>query len=166
MTGNRTSRRRLTRVVVAVGASLALALLLSPAQPAQAALPPRPTVGSPAGPAPAGGAIVLCARFPEAWPWDEVHWQDLWTVVQWQDPHTGIWHDVGGWQGTPDGVEVEDGTVIGQKTWWVAEEDFGSGPFRWVVYRGQGGTRLATSEPFDLPGFNREVVQVEVSLAQ
>ncbi len=109
---------------------------------------------------------MLRARFPEAWPWDEVHWQDLWTVVQWQDPHTGTWHDVGGWQGTPDGVEVEDETVVGQKSWWVAEEDFGSGPFRWVMYQGQGGAQLATSEPFDLPGFNREVVQVEVSPAQ
>jgi hypothetical protein len=65
----------------------------------------------------------------------------VWTVVQWQDS-AGGWHDVEGWRGTLDG---------GQKIWWVAQRDFDKGPFRWVIYEGQGGRQLATSESFYLP---------------
>jgi hypothetical protein len=65
----------------------------------------------------------------------------VWTVVQWQDS-AGGWHDIEGWRGTLDG---------GQKIWWVAQRDFGTGPFRWVIYEGQGGRLLATSESFYLP---------------
>jgi hypothetical protein len=65
----------------------------------------------------------------------------VWTVVQWQDS-AGGWHDVEGWRGTLE---------RGQKIWWVAQRDFGTGPFRWVIYEGQGGKLLATSESFYLP---------------
>lgn len=65
----------------------------------------------------------------------------VWTVVQWQDSTDG-WHDVEGWRGTLD---------RGQKIWWVAQRDFGTGPFRWVIYEGEGGRLLATSESFYLP---------------
>jgi len=98
-------------------------------------------------------------QFSQAWPWATVPWQDLWTLVQWQDDK-GAWYDVEGWQGTLD--EVQDGA--GRKTWWVAKSDKGKGPFRWRVYRGQGGWLLATSEPFYLPGLNGGTVTVEVSL--
>jgi hypothetical protein len=95
--------------------------------------------------------------FPEALSYS---WQELWTVVQWQDPYTEVWHDVEGWQGTLDGVT--DG--LGKKTWWVASRDLDTGPFRWRVYRSEGGTLLATSEPFNLPGAVGAAVTVEVAL--
>ena len=72
----------------------------------------------------------------------------------------GYWRDVAGWQGTLD--SVEDGA--GTKTWWVAKNDLGRGPFRWRVYRSQTGWLLITSEQFYLPGLNGGAVTVEVSL--
>jgi hypothetical protein len=88
----------------------------------------------------------------------------LWTVVQWQDDK-GKWTDVEGWQGTLDDVAIgEDGGVEGYKKWWVARSDAGKGPFRWVVYRSQGGAALATSEPFALPKSAGETGIIEVSL--
>lgn len=88
-----------------------------------------------------------------------VDWQELWTVVQWQDS-LGNWHAVEGWRGGLDAVEEN----TGQKTWWVAERDFGTGPFRWVVYRSLDGSVLITSEVFHLPSSAEEVVIVDVSL--
>ncbi len=78
----------------------------------------------------------------------------VWAVVQWQDS-AGGWHDVEGWQGS---------LVEGQKKWWVAQRDFGRGPFRWAIYQDQGGELLAASESFYLPGSANELVRVEVSL--
>jgi lysophospholipase L1-like esterase len=69
--------------------------------------------------------------------------EGLWTAVQWQDGQ-GDWHAVENWQGAPDGG--------GKIRWWVAEKDFGSGPFRWAVLAGAGEELLATSKPFYLPG--------------
>jgi len=106
------------------------------------------------------GVIELQVHFPSTWPWNEVHWQELWTVAQWQD-NEGRWRDVEGWRGTLDRVVVdEEEQVVGRKTWWVAESDLGRGPFRWRVYRSQGGRLLATSDEFTLP----ETVAVEVVL--
>jgi hypothetical protein len=79
----------------------------------------------------------------------------LWTIVQWQDK-PGAWHDVTGWQGDLD--------VGYKKVWWVALADFDKGPFRWVIYQGQGGKMLATSEPFYLPHIANETILVEVTL--
>lgn len=76
----------------------------------------------------------------------DVHWQDLWTVVQWQDA-AGDWHDVEGWRGPLD--EVAKGE--GRKVWGLSADLFGAGPFRWVVYESQQGEVLAISESFDLP---------------
>jgi hypothetical protein len=85
-------------------------------------------------------------------------------MVQWQDPQ-GKWHDVEGWQGTLDEVQVgQDGTVTGYKTWWLGEENMGKGPFRWQVYRGKGSKLLATSEPFDLPNINKATLEIKVAL--
>jgi len=69
----------------------------------------------------------------------------------------GGWHDVEGWQGALDKES--------SKGWWVAAQDYGKGPFRWAVYEGQGGKRLAASESFYLPSSHGQVVRVEISLA-
>jgi hypothetical protein len=128
-------------------------------------LPPLPTLPPAAKGPPPRASIELHARFPQAWPWGTVHWQELWTVVQWQDAWGG-WHDVEGWRGELDEVATGDeGEVVGHKTWWVAKSDLGTGPFRWLVYEGRQGRRLATSVPFDLPDTRGRTERVEVSLA-
>ena len=112
------------------------------------------------------GFIELRVRFPQAWPWKGTHWQNLWTVVQWQDDR-GVWHDVEGWQGSLDeAVTGEDGTVVGHKTWWVAHDDLGKGPFRWQVRRDKQGAPIGTSETFDLPFQRRVSTTIEVTPAQ
>ena len=141
-------------------ALLVLVSLPSPARTALADLPPRPTpqpMPSAPKPNPTGGTLEPHVQFPETLPYQ---WQELWTEVQWLD-EWGRWRDVAGWQGTLD--EVQDG--VGKKTWWVAKDDLGRGPFRWRVYRSQGGWLLATSQTFDLPSQKRATTSVEVTLA-
>ena len=77
---------------------------------------------------------------------------DLWTVVQWQHPD-GSWRDVAGWQGN---LELAGGIGVGR--WWVAEDDLGKGPFRWLVYQSKGSRLLAQSGPFYLPSGGRAVI--------
>ena len=136
MSGNRCT-------IAFIGVILAAAVLLPlSAHAAPLPLPPLPTPPMPSQAAPArftGGFIELRAQFPQAWQWKRSHWQELWTVVQWQDDK-GAWRNVEGWQGSLDEVVTDEGgTVVGHKTWWVAKDDLGRGPFRWRVYRSQGG---------------------------
>lgn len=141
------------RIVIVAGICVAIAMVLL-ARPALADLPPRPEPATePTEEVSSGGSqLVLLVQFPQDWPWDSVHWQDLHTMVQWQDPNTSAWHDVEGWQGTLDSVEIDDaGLVTGTKTWWVGGGEMGKGPFRWLVYDGPDGSLLATSAPFNLP---------------
>ena len=147
------------------------ALLPPPPPPPPETDPCPPCPASPShGSRPAGGFIELQASFPPSgasrrWPWAAVHWQELWTAVEWQDAR-GKWLAVEGWQGTLDGMRSGDGDApTGEKTWWVAEDDLGSGPFRWVVYRARGGRPLATSEPFYLPGSTGATMAISVSLS-
>lgn len=154
---NKTILRSIT--IIGVLGLLALAVRL-PSQALAAPLPPRPSpmptrtpTPTPAAPAPtarparpSGAHIVLYVQSAPA---------ELWTIVQWQDA-LGGWHDVEGWQGT-----LDDGH---QKLWWVAEKDFDTGPFRWALYKSQGGALLAVSESFYLPDRTNAVVEVEVSL--
>jgi len=146
--------------LIVAGVCVLLAVAVLPAYP-QAALagPPRPTPRSRPASAPTGATIALAIRFDPLWPQAGIPWQDLWTVVQWQDGW-GTWHDVAGWQGTPDGIV--DGE--GRKVWWLSWELFGQGPFRWVIYRARGGDPLATSEPFHLPTAPGQSVRVDVAI--
>jgi hypothetical protein len=100
-----------TLIVAGVCVLLAVASLPSHTQVALAG-PPRPTphpkpAHTPAS-TPTGATIALVLRFGPLWPQANVAWQDLWTVVQWQD-RGGNWHDVEGWQGTPDGIVDGEG---------------------------------------------------------
>jgi hypothetical protein len=81
----------------------------------------------------------------------------VWTIVQWQDT-AGGWHNVESWSGA-----LDDGT---QKMWWLAPDLFGKGPFRWLVYQGERGKLLATSDSFYLPDAEMEELWVEVSLSK
>jgi hypothetical protein len=164
MTRSHTSRARLA-LATAVVCTLSIAALLPPVtQAAPSALPPRPTPEpvlpetSPPRP-PAGGFVELRVSFDPVWPSSNRPWQELWTVVQWQDAW-GDWRDVVEWQGTLDEVNGD----VGRKVWWVAKADFGKGPFRWVVYERRGGEPLAPSESFYLPHVPGETAQVEMPL--
>ncbi len=162
-TRNHRSRYWLTSIAVVVCALLIVVSLPSLTQTALADLPPRPLPQPAFPPAPipepTGGFVELRVQFSEAWSRGNATWQEVWTVVQWQDDK-GAWRDVEGWQGTLD--EVQEGE--GKKVWWVAKADLGTGPFRWVVTRGPGGAWLAVSELFYLPTRTGETVPVQVSL--
>ena len=67
--------------------------------------------------------------------------------------------------GLDDVVIGEDGRITGKKVWWVAHDDLGRGPYRWLVTQGKGGRVIATRGLFYLPGAAGETVRVEVSLA-
>lgn len=119
-------------------------------------LPPRPDAPPPAPPAviqtidreksgPPAGAYIELMGLPDN--------NQYWTVVQWQD-RQGNWHNVDGWQGWPDN---------GGKKWWVAGKDFGTGPFRWMVYQGQNnGPEVGHSDNFLLPPFALQTVQITI----
>ena len=159
---NRYARTKLTTTSVCI----LLALALLPLVALAAELPPSPP--PPPLPAPAnitGATLELRVQFSQAWPWATIRWQDLWTVVQRQKSIGGGWCDVAGWQGGLDGVAVgTDGEITGQKAWWVAKEDLGRGTYRWLVYEGEGGDLLATSDPFYPPDASGRPVTVEVPL--
>ncbi len=152
---------RLIAIVSILGVLLAASTLPTLAQAAAPTLPPRPAPALPSRPNPSptptptpapapsfplGAFIELRVSPPQI---------GLWTVVQWQD-RLGDWHAVEGWQGT-----LEDGGV---KQWWVAPEDFGTGPFRWLVLDQPEGEPLATSEAFDLPDAAGEKIVVAVQI--
>jgi hypothetical protein len=84
----------------------------------------------------------------------------LWAEVEWQDD-AGAWHAVSGWQGPL--TAAADGQ--GEVTWYLGAAELGAGPFRWSLYDGQGGARLASSSPFSLPETEGSTVTVEMQLA-
>ena len=138
-------------------------LLIGLAQPALADLPPRttptPAPAEPPAPSAPGSWIELRVQFPSTWPWNTRPWNQVWTVVQWQDA-TGNWYTVEGWQGALDEMVKTEGV----KAWWVGQSDWGKGPFRWLVYERWGGRLLTQSAPFKLPSAQDQKVKVEVSL--
>jgi len=79
--------------------------------------------------------------------------KDCWTVVQWQDSN-GNWRNIDSWQGELD--------ERNQKLWWVAEDNFGQGPFRWMVYENRTGAALALSSPFYLPASAEQSIMIEL----
>ena len=155
----RVNQRWALAFAAGVFALLVAALLIWPARAVRADLPPRPTP-QPAPPE-AGLAGVAPIELRVRFVREEQarRWQELWTVVEWQDAFGG-WHDVEGWRGTLD--EIVDGE--GRKVWWVYQRDLGTGPFRWTVYRSPAGRLLAHSEPFHLPGAAGQTVTVNVAL--
>jgi hypothetical protein len=97
-----------------------------------------------------GARLQIQALFSESWPWDELHWQNVWTVIEWSD-NQDTWYPVAGWQGNLDAIGQDDAGWVGTKEWWVGQENLGTGPFRWKIYQYSGGPLLVTSEPFELP---------------
>ncbi len=155
--------------LLVLGVAFALATVtLLPAMADTSSLPPRPTVEPTAAPteAPAdtssgpsrveSSQIVLEVDVEGLAGVDS--WRALWTVVQWQDG-LGRWHDVTGWRGH---LDTYDGATA-TKRWWVLEDDFGAGPFRWLVLGEPDGEVLAATDPFSLPSLPNSVVTVVAS---
>jgi hypothetical protein len=127
--------------------------------PEPEALEPEHSAGSHL---PKGGALEMEATFSKDWPWQEMLWNNVWLEVEWTDGET--WFKVDGWRGNLDTIDQRDGSWVGQKTWWVAPEDLGTGPFRWVVYDYENGNMISTSEEFELPADHGQATVVEVAL--
>lgn len=147
-----------TRIIVVLGLIIMAALFIGwlPGTPTVTAAPPppRPTLTPTPSRIPSTGSSFgsyIELRLPT----DNIN---LWTVVQWQDS-LGGWHDVESWRGILDEIKQHKG----DKRWWVYPRDYGKGPFRWQVYQSPGGTVLATSPSFNLPGNARQRVIVEVT---
>lgn len=80
---------------------------------------------------------------------------DTWSVIQWLGDD-GNWYDVEGWRGSLN----ENGT----RQWWVDAKDFGTGPFRWVVFSDfDGNSILGASTSFKLPSQANKTLFVSVS---
>ena len=156
----------------------ALLVLLPAISPAGAYLPDgggdpviRPTTHPPEKPGlpvtelSDGAQFALWVSFAPEWPALEKHWQELWTVVQWQDP-LGDWYDVEtdegtpAWQGNLDYVEDDKAW----KVWWVDPPDYGRGPFRWVIYDSPGGEVMVTTYTFYLPHSQNTRVIIEATV--
>lgn len=112
---------------------------------------------------PHGGTIEMNVAFSSDWPWDEMMWQDVWLVVEWSDGTD--WFTVDGWRGNLDSIDQVDGVWTGYKAWWVAQDDLGKTPFRWLVYDKEGGNLLATSDEFGLPAERGLSTLVNVEVA-
>lgn len=97
-----------------------------------------------------GARLQVHALFSESWPWDQLHWQNVWMVIEWYD-NQGTWYPVAGWQGNLDAIAQGEVGWVGTKEWWVGQENLGTGPFRWQIYEYPGGPLLVSSEPFNLP---------------
>lgn len=148
---------------IIVGLGIVVALLAVPGTQAQGPVLPTVTPNSPPPANPGGGNGQESdddddSSSSPAGAYIELHAQNAptgaWSVVQWQDSN-GDWHPVAGWQGGLDN---------GYRRWWVHPKDFGTGPFRWVIYASPGGVLIAAGEPFKLPQFPNETVRVEVKL--
>ncbi len=131
---------------------LGAVMLLPAAKPAQA-LPPRPVPTPTMIPTPVPSHGVQKGAYIEMDRQDDFHAPDLWSVVQWLDGE-GHWHDVMGWRGYVD---------RGGSRWWVANDDFDTGPFRWLLYDNpEEHTLLSISENFQLPTYEDQVIMVNV----
>jgi hypothetical protein len=148
------------RFLIAIAGLLLLAVLSSvTVQAAPVALPPRPTEPPSVRSHQERAVAQIELNFELAPAWQQ-KWQELASVVQWQDSQDN-WHDVDGWRGSFDGVVANAAT----KTWAVSPSYFGAGPFRWKVYEVSNARETGYSQAFSLPHDSYQVEQVTLSIA-
>jgi hypothetical protein len=85
-----------------------------------------------------------------------------WTAVQWGIPGGTTWSDVTNWVGPLDQSQY------GWMPHWVDPKDYGTGPFRWVVYDkdpSQGGKILGISDPFYFPAGDGQMAWSQITLS-
>ena len=82
---------------------------------------------------------------------------NAWTIVQWQDEF-GRWHDIQGWGGYPTWDAQNQEWAV---EWWVDEENFSEGPFRWVGTADENNQkRLFVTASFILPERMGQIVDI------
>jgi len=91
--------------------------------------------------APVGGIQLQIISPPAGAPW---------VGVQWQDP-AGAWHNIDAWVGPLD--PKQGGYVVHS----VNPANFGTGPYRWILWDKQGGKVVAMSAPFSFPTYGTVV---------
>ncbi len=99
-----------------------------------------------------GATIVLTVVNPPA---------GAWTAVQWGNADSTLWHNVDNWV-VPLTLDQK-----GQMRWRVDPKDFGTGPFRWVIYDkdpAQGGIIVRVSQAFNFPTRENESVSVSITI--
>lgn len=134
---------------------------LEAAAPAQATVPPwvrtpRPTSTPRATTLPPTTTIItdvagIALEGRRDWP------TNAYAVVQWQDGWAR-WNDVENWRG-PLTSNAPYPVV-----WGVYARDFGTGPFRWVVYEREGGPMWGVSAAFYLPAQAGRLLVVPLAL--
>lgn len=144
-------RRMLAGIVLSIGL-LAVFMVNAPANPASAALPPRPgtPVAQEPDPSEPRGAWITVRV------WNATSQS---VVVQWRDGE-GAWHDVGSWRGEFDRVVDK----VGIKTWWLEERLFGAPGFRWSVFDKASGKVVGESAVFAMPEGHNQTVTVDVTV--
>lgn len=75
-----------------------------------------------------------------------------WAIVQWQN-EAGDWFDVKGWKS-----DLNQNNYI---SWWVAPENFGETPFRWLIYQQD---QLFISPTFTLPNHSNNLVFLQADM--
>ena len=105
----------------------------TPPRPELTATPTPVTTPEPETTLPSTAVIIL--TLPDPAP-------VLWTSVQWQDEQ-GVWINASGWQ--------SDFNADNMVVWAVAPAEYGTGPYRWVIYAEEGGDIQAMSDLFELP---------------
>lgn len=82
-----------------------------------------------------------------------------WVGVQWRGAN-GRWNDVAGWQAplevpaastTGTDTEAAQASLVPTQQFGVFERDYGTGPFRWIIYDHATGEVFGTSQRFFLP---------------
>jgi hypothetical protein len=84
---------------------------------------------------------------------------NAWASVQWGDPTGTNWFTIDSWSGPL--VQT-----AGRMALWVSAANFGSGPYRWVIYDkdpAQGGKLWGASGPFNFPRQNGDWVWTKVT---
>jgi hypothetical protein len=96
------------------------------------------------------GAIAVTAVNPPT---------TAWAGVQWLDPNGVQWHNIDSWFGALNQTD-------GRMAFWVDPSQFGTGPYRWVIYDkdpAQGGKLWGVSDPFMFPRTAQEWVWMKVT---
>jgi formylglycine-generating enzyme required for sulfatase activity len=101
-----------------------------------------------------GAAIVLTVMDPPL---------GAWTAVQWSNADQIVWHNVDNWV-VPLALDEEN-----KMFWGVDAKDFGTGPYRWVIYDkdpARGGKILGASQLFNFPNRENEWVWASVTIVR
>ena len=96
------------------------------------------------------GAIAMTAVNPPA---------TAWAGVQWGDPSGTHWFNIAPWFGAVNQTQ-------GRMAFWANPAQFGTGPYRWVIYTqdpARGGTLWGVSDPFFFPRTAQEWIWVKVT---